>query len=160
MREILFRGKRVDDGKWIEGDLLSSGAYPDRLWITESKTFFDKRLQNIGIIEVDPATVGQYTGLQDMNGKKIFEGDIVRYAKEWSEDFDDEDCAIRVVKYGMDNYGRNHFVYGWYFEQNGIDYDDDYSNMPGIYDKKLPVCLSNCLVVCSIHDNPELLEVK
>lgn len=78
MRKILFRGKRVDDGEWIEGNLLSSDVYPDRLWITDSKTFFDKQLQNVGIVEVDPDTVGQDTCFHDFYGGKIYEHDIIK----------------------------------------------------------------------------------
>ena len=69
MREILFRGKRVDGDKWIEGSLWNNYG--------EVKILSD--LNAIGY-EVIPETVGQYTGLTDKNGKWIFEGDIIRYA--------------------------------------------------------------------------------
>ena len=70
MREILFRGKREDNQKWIEGDILHVG---------ETICIGGKR---VPIKSVDPSTVGQYTGLNDMDGKRIFEGDIC----EWEDD--------------------------------------------------------------------------
>lgn len=74
MREILFRGKRKDNGEWAEGCLIR-----DEFCNTDIPQIGYLSDYDIGAVEVTPETVGQFTGLTDKNSKKIFEGDIGRY---------------------------------------------------------------------------------
>lgn len=70
MREIKYRGKRLDNGEWIEGDLLRMLDH----WFI----FPNPAPEGIDKYAVDPATVGEFTGLKDKNGKEIYEGDVIR----------------------------------------------------------------------------------
>lgn len=140
MREILFRGKRKDNGEWVEGCFVNLWLIHYRKYeplITDNKAYSH---------EVDPATVGQYTGLKDKNGKRIFEGDILRIAKKMD---------------GLGHYFSPPLKYpvnvivkwdlcAWMWET--ITECKYYITFPDAW------CHYECEVIGNIHDNPELLK--
>ena len=133
MREIIFRGKRADNGEWVYGSLITE------------RNMFDGNLMTMHIQDIeepyddnliDDETVGQYTGMTDKNGKKIFAGDIISTsskligAVEWNDTF-----AKYIVCYNQ--------ISGNWFDFEGED------------------CFSvalDCVIIGNIHDNPELLK--
>ena len=137
MREILFRGKRTDNGEWIYGNLF----VPD---IPDAPVEICTGTNRVRITyEVDPDTVGQYTGLTDKNGKPVFEGDIIR--SEFSR-------RLYPVCFGeyycVDEDGDEELACGWYCKE-GSGYEIAFGDPDGW-----------ASVVGNIHDNPELLEVS
>ena len=129
MRKILFRGKREKDGKWIYG--LYSDDY---VYDTDFACIMPLRSEtNYLSWAVVRETVGQYTGLEDKNGKKIFEGDILKFT-----DADGRDVYLNVV-----------------FEDGAFLMEED-----GVINSDL-IPSYDCLgveVIGNMHDNPELLK--
>lgn len=142
MREILFRGK-TNFGDWEYGDLVQNTEDGEVLIISA------KTRNKVKHKRVIPETVGQFTGLTDKNGNKIFEGDIVvtRYPEG-------DICVIGDVQFDSGVFGvewTNHkksksMVGSWGQNHNLRRFDDDIIN--------------HIEVIGNIHDNPELLEVN
>ena len=122
MREILFRGKCVSDGHWVHGLLISIGG---ELSMLTSNNGLDRAYPVLS------ETVGQYIGLADKNGRKIFEGDIVKYKEH-----------ILQVEYAEE-------YASYFFHNNGSVIGECTAK----YTKEYAEIIGN------IHDNPELLEV-
>ena len=157
MREILFRGKRTDNGEWVYGNLVR-GCDEKYAYIVE---FGNAELCR-NYVNVSPETVGQYTDLKDKNGTKIFEGDIVQYLT-----YDDFDCQS-VVKFGEYKQDGSYGEYGariclgFYVEVDNFTCPDWCENEPECfsdYQKQQNILeiANECEVIGNIHDNPELL---
>ena len=140
MREILFRGKRIDNGEWVEGNIF----IPDNVEKCEPPTEILIGTNVVRIsYEVIPETVGQYTGLTDKNGRRIFEGDIIDASDNWWYTSGPGGCDSPIIL--VECY--NNFC-GF---EPFINYDCDY----GVY-----IFAENCEVLGNIHDNPELLKMR
>ena len=138
MREIIFRGKRKDDGEWVSGHNILKTNNEGGVYIVPTGQgltglAFDGSSLNVMMIpfnEVASETVGQFTGLTDKNGKQIFEGDIVK---------------------GRDRLEKNLEVYGYIDHKNGsfVIVGDIMTHYRWLdYEVE---------VIGNIHDNPELL---
>lgn len=145
MRDILFRGRDPETGTWYEGQYIHlhkttyciaedyEGLSGNDIHQIVFEHMTDWGLPNRHLrADVDPATVGQYTGLTDKNGKKIFEGDIMRGT-----------MGDMVVFYG------EIIGYGYGFQWKAVD-GGACESMTGFIDEYE--------VISNIHDNPELLE--
>lgn len=146
MREILFRGKRKDNNKWVYGFFNGQNIleYRDATSL-RIVTIVDKNTRAIiSSYPVIPETVGQYTGLKDKNGKRIFEGDVIR---------DNSGNCVGVIKFGK--YGM-YDDYGFYIDWG--EAPDPASNLRNDLPHWVEYVASE--VIGNIHDNPELLEVE
>ena len=136
MREILFRGKRTDNGEWVYGNLVR-GCDKKYAYIVE---FGNEELCR-NYVDVHPETVGQYTGLTDKNGTKIFEGDIVLvpyidpiFKCTWS---DTSPCERAIVKHCNGMFYVEYIESGDKFTLSAMD--------------------GYMKIIGNIYDNPELL---
>ena len=127
MRDMEFRGKRTDKGEWLYGYIYRCG------WTGKENAYIVPNWPHL--IEVDPSTVGQYTGLKDKNGTKIFEGDIVKRFLLGQ---------MYIFQIVYDN-GLTSFIGQAGKKFTTFDYD------PAEFDS------AEFEVVGNIHDNPELL---
>ena len=150
MRDIIFRGKRIDSGEWVEGQTIVVIHQDDNDLIfmpqhgedvkADPMEDNDRALTSIygNYYQILPQTVGQYTGLTDKNGKKVFEGDIL---KEYGSP---PEHSLMVVK----NAGFGCFLEFYFCGER--------CNTEQIH---YPTWLSYDEVIGNIHDNPKLLEI-
>ena len=139
MREVKYRGRRLDNGAWEYGDLIENQGRNFIYHATSETTIEDNDDGRIVVaaVEVDHNTVGQYTGLKDRNGKKIYEGDIV--------------TEIDIV------IAQNRRRYQVVFETGAIRIDG--LILARYYDNDDRLAKRYIVeVIGNIHDNPELLK--
>ena len=134
-REILFRGKRVDNGAWETGSFVGI-----RIGCSDEQTYIADKMTGYNT-PVIPETVGQYTGINDKNGRRIFEGDIVTIPNSKKQGLP---AVIRwsqfETRFEISRMGYQPLPLDPLFSRNGY--------------------YSRCEIVGNIHDNQELLEEK
>lgn len=159
-REILFRGKSIQNGKWLYGNIQIPEAPYDEYFM------WDNGWQ----MQVDPDTIGQYTGLIDKNGKKIFEGDILRvseYENILMREFNDEtDCFDMFTLEEITGELRQSYTSPVIWEEgtfcistkgDWLHHNDMFlAVLFGDMKRSSPIFIFE--VIGNIHDNPELLK--
>lgn len=138
MREILFRGQRIYNGEWVYGYLTKAHDFYT-IQYEDNEGFYCEE-------KIIPKTVGQFTGLTDKNGKRIFEGDIV-VTKFTNGDI----CCVGDVQFDCGVFGaewtqhkKRKTMVGCFGQRHNLRrFDDDIIN--------------EMEVIGNIHDNPELL---
>lgn len=137
MREILFRGKRIDNGEWVEGCFIEPNAIFSKDCASGSFGTIKGIKQSIGldVYLINPETIGQFTGLTDKNGVKIFEGDILKCINP----NDGEEFITDFIA---------SLVNGFTFKNVSL------TRQLSLFDNDWP---DEIEVIGNIHDNPELL---
>lgn len=139
MHEILFRGKRADNGEWVYGDLIHR-----QIWKRSVPVIIrnhDDGFDQYEEYEIDPSSVGQYTGLNDRNNEKIFDGDIVEYPIEQGK-YQEKNNIHEVV------FEKRHGTAYFGIKMSEIE--------TWGFDLSVPAKLMQ--IIGNIYDNPELLK--
>lgn len=152
MKKTLFRGKAIDGEFWIYGYFVNCASrYDDpekdriaEIIETNADRIYDGEYSPSDSYPVIPETVGQYTGCEDIDGKRIFEGDIVLITNLAPDIDRDYTTVVGIVQWC-----------GGAFEVEGAE-NDDYTPYCWLHE----TCQAYRKIVGNIHDNPELLEVK
>ena len=156
MNDYKFRGKRIDNGEWVVGcyaefvNYLDGNTKPGIQVITQVPSSFDRMIPafETELVEVIPATVGQFTGLKDKNGQELYDGDILQGGQDYEKIY-----GKPIVKIGE-------------YIDNGLRHldlcEDETFPLYGVYIETLwgPGGLSGdheLIKIGNIHDNPELL---
>lgn len=138
MRTIKFRGKSLNNGEMVFGDLIhGQGSKSGKMYILPQTRYYPAGCNNLDGWEVIPDTVGQFTGLLDKDGKEIYEGDILLVDEFW----DGEAGMVKI----HNEVGIKDGCFGYIGENTG--------DLIPFYDSKVTE-----RIVGNIHDNPELLK--
>ena len=154
-REIIFRGKSIGTGKWLYGHLFKWGLQPPSNVPCICVCVPESWKEAYNLYAVDPETVGQYTGLTDKNGKKIFEGDILRFLvpdgsiRHFVAEWANRNRLLAPLD-GFEHDGNAVRISGWCFNWKGRRLFPSFR--AGVPDNE------RMEIVGNIHDNLELLK--